>query len=150
MKRRIKPMGLPIGGPSLLMAFILLCLTIFASISFMSANRDYKLSQKTAETLTQYYVADNKAEEILAEIDSSLKKNEIIEDIETHFKDYNAIITNDGNIVNVKYAVTVKDKMVLAVDARFTAEEKIEILGWKVVNNRIIEDTPTFLDLPVF
>jgi hypothetical protein len=150
MKRRIKAIGLPIGGPSLLMAFILLCLTIFASISFMSANRDYKLSQKTAETLTQYYVADNKAEEILAEIDSSLKKNEIIEDIENHLKDYNAIITNDGNIVNVEYAVTVKDKMVLAVDARFTAEEKIEILGWKVVNNRILEDTPTFLDLPVF
>jgi len=150
MKRGLKAMGLPVGGPSLLMAFILLCLTIFASIAFMSANRDYKLSQKTAETLTQYYVADNRAEEILAEINSSLKKNEIIKNIETNLKDYDATITKDGNTIYVSYAVTVKMEMVLAVDACFKEEDKVEILGWKVVNNRIIEDTPTFLDLPVF
>jgi len=150
MKRGLKAMGLPVGGPSLLMAFILLCLTIFASITFMSANRDYRLSQKTAESLTQYYVADNKAEEILAQINSSLKKNETIEDIETNLKDYDATIAKEGNIINVSYSIAIKEKIVLAVDARFMAEDKVEILEWKVVNNHTIEDTPTFLDLPVF
>ncbi|MGE4214714.1 MAG: hypothetical protein AB7E42_08065 [Anaerotignaceae bacterium] len=149
MKRRLKAMGLPIGGPSLLMAFILLCLTIFASISFMAANRDYKLSQKTAEHLTQYYAADSRAEEILAQIDNSLKNNEGIEAIENNFKDYNAIIIKEDNIINITYAVAVKDEMELSVAARVT-EGNIKVLGWKVVNNRIIEDTPTFLDLPVF
>ncbi|MDD3570936.1 MAG: hypothetical protein PHY44_07545 [Lachnospiraceae bacterium] len=149
MKGKLKAMGLPIGGPSILMAFILLCLTIFACISFMAANRDYKLSQKTAESLTQYYVADNKAEEILAEIDDSLKNNEEIESIESNLKDYKTIITKEGNVMNISYAVAVKDEMELAVSAKFT-EGKVEILGWKVVNNRVIEDTPTFLDLPVF
>lgn len=149
MKKKLKAMGLPIGGPSLIMAFILMCLTIFACISFMAANRDYKLSQKTAESLTQYYAADSKAEEILADIDGSLKSSEAIEDIENNFKDYNTIITKEDNIINISYAVAIKDQMELSVTARFT-EGKIEILGWKVVNNSVIEDTPTFLDLPVF
>ena len=149
MKRKLKAMGLPVGGSSLLMAFILMCLTIFACISFMAASRDYKLSQKTAESLTQYYVADNKAEEILAEIDGSLKNNHAIEDIENNLKDYNTIITKEGNTINISYDVAIKDQMELAVKAR-VKEGKIEILGWKVVNNSIIEDTPTFLDLPVF
>lgn len=149
MKKRLKAIGLPIGGTSLLMSFILLCLTIFACISFMSANRDYKLSQKTAESLTQYYDADNKAEEILAEIDSSLKNNETIEKIENNLKDYNIKITKDGNIINISYSVAIKDEMELYVAVRF-ANSKVEILGWKVVNNSVIEDTPTFLDLPVF
>lgn len=149
MKRKLKAMGLPIGGPSLIMAFILMCLTIFACISFMAANRDYKLSQKTAESLTQYYAADSKAEEILAEIDISLSNNEAIENIESNLKDYNTIVTKDGDRINISYAVPIKDEMELEVTARFT-DGKIEILGWKVVNNSVIEDTPTFLDLPVF
>lgn len=149
MKRRLKAMGLPIGGSSLLMAFMLLCLTIFACISFMAANRDYKLSQKTAEGITKYYGADSRAEEILAEIDDSLKNSDAIEDIENNLKDYNTIITKEGNIINISYAVAIKEQMELAVTARFT-EGKVEILRWKVVNNRVIEDTPTFLDLPVF
>ena len=150
MKKELKAMGLPIGGPSLLMAFILLCLTVFASISFMSADRDFKLSQKTAETLTQYYAADNKAEEILAEIGTSLKENGDIEAVEGDIKEYNGVIMKDGDRLHISYSVIIKDEMVLAVTAGFTAGDGMDILGWQVVNNQTIEDVPVFLDLPAF
>lgn len=150
MKKELKAVGLPIGGPSLLMAFILLCLTIFASISFMSAHRDYKLSEKTAETLTQYYAADNKAEEILAQVDTFLQEGIQSEDIERHLAEYDAKIITDENGIYISYTVTIKDEMAVAVKARYIPDDGIEILAWKVENNQVIEDIPVFLDLPVF
>ena len=61
MAKKITAAGLPIGGPSLLMVFVLVCINIFAAISYTSALRDYKLSEKTAENITQYYSAEVKA-----------------------------------------------------------------------------------------
>ena len=61
-----------IGVSSLLMILVVLALTIFAVLSYVTADSDYKLTQKTASGVTAYYDADSKAEEILAEIDSAL------------------------------------------------------------------------------
>ena len=68
MNNRLNMTGMPIGGTSLLMSFILLCITVCASITYISSVRDYNLSKKAAENITIYYKAENKAEEILSEI----------------------------------------------------------------------------------
>ena len=72
-------MSIGIGGPSIIMIFVVLCLTTLAALSLMTANADWKLTLKTAEAITDYYVADNEAEEILASADTSLKAGHSLE-----------------------------------------------------------------------
>lgn len=72
MERKLK-MSVGIGGPSIIMIFVILCLTTLGALSLMTANADWNLTKKTAEAVTDYYAADNEAEEILASADASLK-----------------------------------------------------------------------------
>ena len=65
-------MGLGVGGSSLLMVFIIVCLTTFATLSLVSANADEKLSIKTAQAVSAYYQADGRAVERLQQIDQLL------------------------------------------------------------------------------
>ncbi|HHY29041.1 MAG TPA: hypothetical protein GX523_20290 [Desulfitobacterium dehalogenans] len=72
MDKQLK-MGVGIGGPSIIMIFVALCLTTLGALSLMTANADWKLTQKAADALTEYYAADNEVEEILASVDADLK-----------------------------------------------------------------------------
>lgn len=62
-----------IGSSSLLVIFIILCLVSFATLSIVSANADYKLSNKVLDRTTAYYEASNQAEQQLAELDQTLR-----------------------------------------------------------------------------
>lgn len=70
--RRSIGASIGVGGSSILVIFVLLCLTTFATLSLVSANADLKLTQKTAAAATEYYAADARAEEILARVDTAL------------------------------------------------------------------------------
>jgi hypothetical protein len=71
-KQKFKmPLGL--GGPSIIMIFIILCLITLGSLALLTANNDWQLTQKTAQSVSAYYEADNKAEEQLADIEAKLK-----------------------------------------------------------------------------
>jgi len=72
MERKLK-MSVGIGGPSIIMIFVVLCLTTLGALSLMTAAADFKLTKKTAEAVAGYYAADSEAEEILAAADASLK-----------------------------------------------------------------------------
>ena len=61
-----------IGSSSLLVIFIILCLVSFATLSIVSANADYKLSNKVLDRTTAYYEASNQAEQQLAELHQTL------------------------------------------------------------------------------
>ena len=63
---------LSVGTSSILMIFVVLCLTTFGVLSYVTANADYKLSKKNADAVTAYYKADTKANELLKTIDSQL------------------------------------------------------------------------------
>lgn len=64
-------MGL--GITSVLTVFVALCVTIFAALSFFSARVDRNLTEKTAESVTEYYAADSKAMQTVAALSSALQ-----------------------------------------------------------------------------
>ncbi len=72
MERKFK-MGVGIGGPSIIMIFVILCLATLGALSLTTANADWKLTEKAADAVTAYYSADSKAEEALASMDADLK-----------------------------------------------------------------------------
>ena len=60
------------GFSTILLAFIMICIATIAALSLLTANSDYKLSQKVAEKNTTFYNAEHQAYEILSGIDSAL------------------------------------------------------------------------------
>ena len=57
-----------VGGTSLLVIFAVLCLTVFSLLSLSTVRADERLSKASAKAVSDYYEADYRAEEILAQI----------------------------------------------------------------------------------
>lgn len=72
MKERVR-MSLSVGGPTIIMIFVILCLTTLGTLSLVTANTDLKLTEKTAAYTVDYYGADSLGEEFLAEVDGIIK-----------------------------------------------------------------------------
>ena len=74
MKKEKRSFGLSIGSSSILMVFVVLCLTTFATLSLVSANADYKLSRKTADAAAAYYALDTAGERMLSDLADLLER----------------------------------------------------------------------------
>ncbi|WP_444658976.1 hypothetical protein ACRQV7_00100 [Caproiciproducens sp. R2] len=70
--RRKGTVHLGVGASSILMIFVVLCLTTFGILSYVTANADNKISTKNAETVENYYAATAIAEQKLQKIDEAL------------------------------------------------------------------------------
>ncbi|MEG2429298.1 MAG: hypothetical protein RSA99_02850 [Oscillospiraceae bacterium] len=71
MKSKEK-LGISVGISSIIMIFVILCLTTFGTLSFLTANSDYKITQKSKEATIAYYKADCLAVEKIGQIDKML------------------------------------------------------------------------------
>lgn len=63
-----------VGISSILMIFVILCLTAFGILSFSTARSDWQLTQKNVQSIHSYYDADAKAQEVLAQTDLELAR----------------------------------------------------------------------------
>ncbi|MDO4485006.1 MAG: hypothetical protein Q4C46_00265 [Bacillota bacterium] len=64
-----------IGLSSLLVVFLVLCLTTFALLSLSSAKSDLALSQKLADHRNSYYTASSSAESVLSQLDMLMEES---------------------------------------------------------------------------
>ena len=76
------------GVSSLLIIFSVLCLTVFAILSVSTASAGSRLSEKAAQSVTDYYAADSRAEKTIAalrsgEIPEGVKSVLLVDDIYT-------------------------------------------------------------------
>lgn len=67
MKKKSFPIS-PVGAGSLLAAFAILCLTVFALLSLTTAHQEQRLSDSAHRAVTGYYEADYQAQEIFARL----------------------------------------------------------------------------------
>lgn len=115
---RPRPMGLNIGSASIIMLFAVLCLTVLAALSLLSANSQYSLAERSAEVTLAYYAAEVRAVEIY-----DLVRNGDLTNVDSY--DYN------GETL-YSYTVDIDEfqafSVLLAVDG-----EKTEIRSWKIV-----------------
>ena len=72
-KMRKSRVSVGIGGTLIITVFMVLCLIIFAALSFTTAYSDLKLSNKSLEITQDYYHIHGEAEKKLAEISDVLK-----------------------------------------------------------------------------
>lgn len=123
MKRTDTPAA--VGGSSLLVIFIVLCLTVFAMLSLSSVQADGRLSKASAKAVHAYYEADCEAEEILAQ----LRQGTVPEQV-----------TVSGNRYYYECAVT--DTQKLVVEAEINGGD-YRILRWQTESTLLWQEDDT-------
>ena len=68
MRRQKAAVPVGTGAVSILAVFVLLSLTTLGAFSLVSARADQRLSDRAAQATVDYYQADGRAEERLAEV----------------------------------------------------------------------------------
>ncbi len=130
MKNKSVHSFMGIGAVSLAIVLVILTLTCFAVLAFISADSEYKLSEKGAQSVTRYYQADAEASEILSEVFTA-EKGENIQDILTK-KGYNVTISQNRGEITIR--VPVNDTQELQVTTVYPFSSQVEILEWGLVS----------------
>ena len=115
-EQRRPPMRLNIGSASIIMLFSVLCLTVLASLSLLSAGTQWKLAQRSANSVSEYYAADFAASEIYSRVEQGDLTGITIEE--------------ENGIVLYSYAVKISDRQRLVVELQDNAGE-LAIVVWK-------------------
>lgn len=127
-----------IGLSSILVIFVLLCLVTFATLSLVTANTDYRLSEKSRERSHAYYEACNEAERLLAHTDDTLLEiyghSASEEDYLSRFKD-----TFDVPENQISYSIKMTDTQELLISIvpvypKNSGDTFYEIESWKIRN----------------
>lgn len=71
--RSKEKLGISVGISSIIMIFVILCLTTFGTLSYLTANSDYKITERAKEATVAYYKADCLAAQRAEELNKILK-----------------------------------------------------------------------------
>ena len=104
------------GVSSLLIIFSVLCLTVFAILSVSTASAGSRLSEKAAQSVTDYYAADSRAEKTIAD----LRSGESPEGVSA-----------DGDIYS--FTCPASETLELQVKVRISGTD-YEVLQWQMVS----------------
>lgn len=112
----------PIGASSLLTAFAVLCLVVFALLALTTVRADVALSEASLQATKDYYAADCQAQEILAR----LRNGEQPE----------GVTFSGSGLLYADYAVPISDTQELRVTVilRGIAGQEYTVLRWQVVS----------------
>lgn len=112
----------PIGASSLLTAFAVLCLVVFALLALTTVRADVALSDASLRATKDYYAADCQAQEILAR----LRNGEQPE----------GVTFSGSGLLRADYAVPISDNQELQVTVRLkgTAGGECAVLRWQTVS----------------
>lgn len=105
-----------VGGSSLVVIFAVLCLTVFALLGLSTVQADRRLSDASAQAVSDYYAADLLAEQTLA----CLRNGEMPEHVSV-----------DGDFYWYEYPIS--DTQTLQVELLRSGEDWL-ILSWKAVS----------------
>ena len=119
---------LNIGGASILLLLVVFAMTVFAVLSMRASYHEVKMSEKTRDSVENYYLADAKTEEILMYISNVMKeannqldvavvdyfKNEISSKEELTFDETTGILTC---VVPVDYNKNLETNIIISKDS---------------------------------
>ena len=140
--------GLNVGGASIMMIFVLLCLTTFATLSVVSASADLNLTRKAVASSDKYYKADALAEQKLAEIDAQLQNHPsgvinpetCLESAMQRIRDHveGVEFSLHGNGFAASYAIPIDENQELRASLFVTADSNLSLSwqrqSWQVYN----------------
>lgn len=117
-----------VGSASIVMIFAVLCLTVFASLSLVTANHERKLAEKTAAAVQQYYAADWQCEAIYEEIYNTLQSGVDAAQLQIA----GVQVETQNAITYLTYAVDIDSRQQLMVKLAVLPEGHIRTEQWLV------------------
>lgn len=132
-----KSYGINIGTSSILVIIVILCLVCFAGLSIVSANADYKLSQKLADRTTAYYQASMLANERLVLLNDSLY--EIYVDCADENSYFETIKESLSDSLTFSYPVSDIQALSVTVEPLYPADSKsrfFNITAYQVITTK--------------
>lgn len=136
-----------IGSSLLLVIFLVLCLVTFATLSLSSARSDKSFSQRLADRKTEYYQASNRAEELLARIDSLLNERDGKDIDPKLLSSIDASLRYDATDATISYQVPVNERQFLSVrlglnQTGASPDAGYQILQWQIQSEQSDEEEP--------
>lgn len=122
MKKRDSFSPPAIGGSSLLVIFGVLCLTVFALLSLSSVLAERRLADAAVQSMTDYYQADLRAEEIYAR----LRRGETVEGVR-----------EEAGICEFSVPISARQTLIVAVRKE---QENWAVLCWQTVTAETEQD----------
>ena len=134
-KRRPRRPVVSTGVVSIVLIFVMLSLLTFAVLSLVSAQADLRLSEKSARRTTDYYAAENAANDILADLLAA-------DDLQAVAAAKGVTLTDDGR---ASYQVPLGEDQVLAVEIALPTDGQ----SWRVERWQAVSDYDWDADRPL-
>ncbi len=136
MRNRRTNVSVGMGGTLIITVFVVLCLMIFASLSFVTAYSDLKMSKKAQEITADYYNIHGNAEEKLAEISDVLYDIDINEEkdkVLRKLSDIDGVRVDEENLT-LQYEVLGLKNQKISVDLNILQTDRFyyEIEAWNL------------------
>lgn len=127
--------GMGIGSASIVMIFVVLCLTAFGVLTFSLARSQLSLTKKSAQAATAYYGADGEATRLLGQLDAVLANSGAQEAVSAiqGLSGVTEVAAGDGAFT-VKASFTVEGEQSLQVEVRLLFDGSYQVTRWQVVN----------------
>ncbi len=132
--------GIGVGAASILIIFVLLCLTTFATLSFVSARADLRLSQRAADTTAAYYEADGEACALFCALTGAAKTAAAPEPLAAALPgllgDRLFFSEQDADALALGYRVAIDEVRAIEVTLRFAfldGQPSCAVEGWRIV-----------------
>lgn len=138
-KGEAQGVGMGVGYVSVMLIFAIICLTIFAVLSFKAALSTDSFNERSGEFLKQYYTADTSAKETLSKLNDCAFEAKNSEFFEEEFEE-NAKKIDGVSVKRVQsgfsasYSVSINERQMLAVNVVFDANGKYTIMQWQSQN----------------
>lgn len=117
--------GMNVGSASLVLVFSVLCLTIFAVLAVVTALNAWTLSEKSAQSITEKYVADCTAVEIFDTVVATYDGGFTLPE------DCSATLEQVDGQTYLNYYVPIDDRQALWVQL-YATQTAVEISRWQV------------------
>lgn len=129
--------GLGVGYVSIMVIFVTVCLTLFAVLSLSAAGSNDSFNKRSGEYLREYYAADAKALDILAQLDCSAKTaaqgDFFLDELEFSAQELGVSITPLKGGCRAKYSVKINERQQLMCEIDFTEDGGFEKKRWQSV-----------------
>lgn len=143
--------GVNTGSTSILLVFVVLCLTTFAALSMVSANADWKLTKKAAAAAQSYYEADTAGQRRLQEIDKILLANggdlpAAVTEIGALAEDMTVTMTPQAYQVQYSIPAGTNLQLYVTLELAPSGSPRYTVTGWQLASTAPWEEDET-LDL---
>ena len=126
-------LGITSGTASIMMIFVVLCITVFSVLSYVQANAQVNLVQRNQEMLNEYYQADLEALRLRNDIQRALSVNNNAWFSSPSQAWLDQEIGEDGTRL-LKYEVTINDRQTLSVTLEVVGNST-EVRQWQMVSD---------------